>query len=386
MGKRELLLVIGFVVLGAVVYQVTAPASLEGEQRFSFSTLLEQFRRHIRGNQASTEITKTETTDLPDGTTELRWGVLNGNAESVTIVGEDRSDIESELRVWSNGFDEAEAKRWAEATKLQTTVGGGRISFVVYFPPEARQRANVVLKVPSTLRVNITRQNGQVNVSNVDGVDLVETRGEISIEHVKERVIASHRGGEVNVSDAGGLKINIRGSDARFARIRGDLAITAQAGEVTASEVSGAIDIESNSTDVTLEKLESGHGPIRINAVSGTVKMTGVRNDARIDARDTDVTAVLAKPASVAIYNEGGSETELTPPPSGCTLDALATSGGKIRVPNDDMHVKTTASEERLTATLGSGGPTITLRSNRGDIVIQSPALAEKPPAFREKK
>jgi putative adhesin len=373
MGKRELLLVIAFVVVGVVVYQATAPPSKPGENSVSFSGLLEQVRRHVRGNQASAEITKTATTDVSDGTTELRWSIISGNggAESLTIIGEDRDDIASEMRVWSNGYDEAEAARWAQATKLETNVGGGRISMGVNLPREARQRATVVLRIPEGFRVNVSRQSGKISISNVESVDLVETRGEVTIEKVKERAIVSHRGGEVNVSDAGGLKINIRGSDARFARIHGDLTITAQAGEVTASEIGGAIDIDSSSTDVLLEKLDAEHGPVRINAVSGTVKMTGVRNDARIDARNTDVTVVVDKAAALAIYNEGGSETELTPPSSGCMLDALATSGGKIRVSNDALQVKTTESEDRLMATLGGGGPTITLRSNRGDIVIR---------------
>ena len=39
MGKRELLLVVGFVIVGVVVYQVTAPPPAPGERGFSLGAV-----------------------------------------------------------------------------------------------------------------------------------------------------------------------------------------------------------------------------------------------------------------------------------------------------------------------------------------------------------
>ena len=59
MGKRELLLVIAFAVVGVVVYQITAPPPPPGSQGFSFSTLVQHMRRGIQGNRAVAEIDRT---------------------------------------------------------------------------------------------------------------------------------------------------------------------------------------------------------------------------------------------------------------------------------------------------------------------------------------
>jgi len=45
MGKRELVLVVGFVLLGVVVYQFTAPPPPPGSEGFSVGGLIRHIRR-----------------------------------------------------------------------------------------------------------------------------------------------------------------------------------------------------------------------------------------------------------------------------------------------------------------------------------------------------
>ncbi len=44
MGKRELLIVTAFVVVGVVAYQLGAAPPAEGRRRFSLATLMDHFR------------------------------------------------------------------------------------------------------------------------------------------------------------------------------------------------------------------------------------------------------------------------------------------------------------------------------------------------------
>ena len=53
MGKRELLLIFCFFIVGVVVYQATARPPAPGERGLSLSRLIESARREIRGNRAS---------------------------------------------------------------------------------------------------------------------------------------------------------------------------------------------------------------------------------------------------------------------------------------------------------------------------------------------
>jgi hypothetical protein len=381
MGKRELLLIIGFVVAGTLVYQATAPPSTPGAKSFSFSTIVDHIRREVRGYRSNAEVTTPTTYPLKPGTTEVRVAI---NAESLTITGEDRADILSELRVRSNGFDDAEAQRLAKAVRLEVTEVGGSTAFTILYPREGRQRANIVLKVPAQLRVQVARYAGRLTVSGASTLELMETRGELTIRDIPGRVTATHRGGDVTIGDVGGVKLTFRNADVRLNKVRGDLAIQSQGGEVRASELGGGVELEVNGTDVTFEQLDKLKGPIRLNAVGGSVTLRGVRTDARLDGRNTEIDVTMEQAAPLAIYNDGDEPIELTPPPNGFQMDLLATSGGRISFPDGLLETKAGDSEQRATGTVRGGGPTITLRANHGNITIRSRSHAEEKKAEKD--
>jgi hypothetical protein len=373
MGKRELLLVVGFIVFGALVYQLTAPPAQAGEQSFSVSRLVESVRRHVRGNRATTELTTHVTYPLAPGTDELRVALTHGGAQSVTIAGEDRADIEAELRVWSNGYDDAEAQELAKATTLKPVEGAGSLSIDLLYPGPGQQRANLTLKVPSRLRVQIVEYGGRLAIAGTADVELLKTRGQAEVKEISGRVSGTHRGGDLNISDVGSLKLTTRGTDVRLVKIHGDATIQTQGGELRGSEIAGPLDVDANATDITFEQLEKAKGPIRVTAVAGSITMRGVASDVRIDSRNAEVEVVMDKAAPLAIYNEGNDPITVTPPSTGYELDLLATTGGRIRLPDGVLEVKSDHSEERAAGAVHGGGPTITLRANRGDIVVRTP-------------
>src|SRR4026209_1696490 len=104
MGKRELLLIVAFLIVGAVVYQATAPPAGPNDHGLSFSTIVDKIRREMRGNRGRAEITKVSTHELDSQTTEIR---LSGGFQEVIITGEKRDNIEARLRITSNGVDDA---------------------------------------------------------------------------------------------------------------------------------------------------------------------------------------------------------------------------------------------------------------------------------------
>ena len=121
MGKRELLLICGFVVLGTIVYYATAPAAEPGQQGFSLSNFIDGIKREMHGNRSSAEVTTTSAVPLSRGSPKF---ASNSGTLPLTISGEDRTDVLCELQVWSNGFDETEAKKYAGETALKTTEAG----------------------------------------------------------------------------------------------------------------------------------------------------------------------------------------------------------------------------------------------------------------------
>ena len=366
MGKRELLLIVGFVILGAVVYQATAPAA-GPDQRSTWATILDHVRREVRGNRSSVEITKTDTHPIAAATTEVRLALRSSD---VTIVGEDRADIASELEVWSNGYDDNEARSLAEQTVLKFSEAGGSAVFAIDYPDPGTQRATLTLRVPAHLRVHVARATQRQTISGVAAVEAGELRGETTIRQVPGRVTATHRSGDLVIEDVGQLKLTLRGSDARLERVRGDIMLQMQSGELRGSDLGGPIEIESNGTEIALERLENTRGPIRVNASGGRVTLRGVGSETRIDSRNADVEIALGRPAPVTIYSEG-EDVEVTPPPGGYTLDAIVTDG-QFSAADAAIKVKAVEREQRASADVRGGGAALTLRVTRGDVRLRA--------------
>lgn len=387
MGKRELLLVFGFVIIGMVVYQATAKPPASGERGLSISRFLESARRELRGNRANAEATTTATHPIDSAVNELR---IVGSISDVEITGEDRKDVETTAHVESNGYDEAEAREYVKQSKVVADQTAASLILRMEFPSGGRQRGTLRVKVPSRMRVRIEPGSGALKVTNVAAVELAGTRGSVKLQKIQGKVEISHRGGEVELEDVGSLDVSGRIGTLKVTTVRGDASIRMeQGGEMTASQLFGAVEIEGRNCDITLDDLATARGPIRVNAMGGTVKMKGVKGEARVDGRNAEIEVALGAPAPVAIFSEGDRVT-VTPPSGGYTLDARVIDG---RVTPDDfvksMGFSSTRTEDgketRVSGAIKGGGPTISVRATRADFTLRSmdeaPKAEEKPGA-----
>ena len=373
MGKRELLLVICFVVVGVVVYQVTAPTPAPGGRGLSLGRLIEAARREVGGNRAVAELTTTTTHALTSEITELR---ITGPISEVEVQGQDRSDIESTLFVNSRAYNDDEAKQYAAESKLVADQTASALILRMQFPTPGRQRSTVKLKVPARLRIRVEPGSGTLDVKNVAAVEIAGTRGEVTLSQIAGRVEVSHRGGEVTIQDAGSLDFNGRAGSLKLTGVRGDTSIKMDGGgEITVANLAGSLTLESRNTEVTLENLESTRGPIRVNSIAGSVKMKGLKSEARIDVRNAELDVAMTAAATVAIYTEN-DRVALTPPPGGYTLDALVIDGEiKPAERISELGLRATREndkEARLVGAIKGGGPTITVRATRGDFELMS--------------
>jgi hypothetical protein len=373
MGKRELLLVVCFVIVGVVVYQATAPEPAPGERGLSLGRLIEAARREVGGQRAVAELTTTSTHNLTAEITELR---ITGPISEVEVQGEDRGDVESSLFVNSRAYNDAEAKQYAQESKLVADQTASALILRMQFPTPGRQRSTVKLKVPARLHIRIEPGSGTLEVKNVAAVEIAGTRGEVKLSHIAGRIQVSHRGGEVTIEDAGSLDFNGRAGSLKLTGVRGDTSIKMDGGEIGAGRLTGSLDLESRNTEVTLENLESTRGPIRINSIAGSVTIKGLKSEARIDVRNAEVNVAMAGAAPVAIYTEN-DRVSLTPPPGGFNLDALVIDGEITPAERlGQLGLRATRENDKEARVMGAvkgGGPTITVRSTRGDLELAVP-------------
>jgi hypothetical protein len=341
--------------------------------------VIEHLRRAVRGNRASAEITTTQSLAIDAALTDVR---LRLGSATVSVQGEERTDVAAELRVWSNGYDDAEAQSLAKQTVLKLDPAGSTLIGTITYPDPGSQRATVTLKLPSRLRIRMDG-SGPATIAGVSAVELGTVRGRTAISNVAGGVTGLHRGGELTLAQIGTVKLTIQASDVKVTGVR-DLTVNVRGGELRAEGVAGAIELESSQADITLDvgQAEGASVPLRINANGGTVTVKGLRTEARIDGRNTGIDVAMDRAAPLAIYNEGDDDIEFTPPPGGYKLDALVREG-RLAPPELvaqlglDVKKSDDAKETRATGTVAGGGPTITLRATRGDIVLR-PRSTEK--------
>lgn len=382
MGKRELVIAVLFIAAGFVVYQVTAPPAPPSSSGFSLRRMADEIRREIRGQRETAETTFTATRAVAPTVTEVRLAFPVG---TVTITGEDREDISAEMHVRSTGYDRAEAERLAKASVLEFDQAGELMIITGKFPVEGRQTPTLTLKIPSRLGVRMDDKGSAVEISDVASVLIGSGRGRTTVQRVSGEVTLTQRGSQITVTDVGSLRLTtMSGADARIAQVRGDSTFSLQTGELIAEDLAGSVEVESRSAELQFDKLQKVTGSVRINANLGEVVMIGLAADTRIDGRRTEIRIEHAGGAPLAVYNDG-ERIELTVPPGGFTMDARAT-GGRISVDpalttaglaSKSAPAETTADDARteeshVTGSVRGGGPPITLRTTRGDIVLRA--------------
>jgi Putative adhesin len=380
MGKRELLLIVAFVIVGAVVYQATAPPPGPNDRGFSVSRLVDHVRREIAGNRFLSETTQTATHRLDGEISEIR--VVGYLADEVTVTGENRPDVQTTLRVNSRGYTDEEAKKFADETVLKSDRAANSLVFSVGYPigrHTGRQRATLIVKVPARMRIRVEARPSRLTITNVASVETTNSGGETTIKQVAGRIAMTHRGGKAIVEDCAALKFNGRGAEVTVRRVRGDASISLDGGgRFRGAELDGPLDVEARNSEVTLDGLSATRGPIRVNAQNGEVTLNDVKADTRVDGRNAELRVTMSGAAPVALYTENGNLT-LTPPPSGYKLDALAVEG---RITPEailerlglEHTVDAETKEARASGSVDGGGATITVRATRGDVIISERA------------
>jgi hypothetical protein len=377
MGKRELVLIAVFVVLGICVYQLTAPPPPPGSEGISLSGIFRNMKRGVQGARESATADSQQTAAVDGAVRELRVNISRSN--DLTVTGEDRTDIAAEMHATARGYDQFEAKAVATATTLKIErIGDALVVSVDNSTARNLPRNNgisqlvIVLKVPRGLALRMEPHSGRLVASQLAAAEIMGSRGETRLSGIAGRVVLTHSSGALELADLASLKLNARNSRGSVKQVKGPMTVDATGAELTFTEIVGPLEIEARNSDLRLDGIKELKPPLRVNTTGGELRVEGLRTEARIDGRNTDIDVMLAAPAPVTIYNVGAIRA--TAPPGGYALDAVATEG---RITSDDSSITATPGDSpdaRATAAIRGGGPTLTLRSTRGSITVRKPA------------
>jgi hypothetical protein len=368
MGKRELLILVVLLTVGAVVYRLTAPPADDGEREgFSLGRLVDEIRTEIAEDSSSAALTHEGTIDLSPAVKRVRIGRFTGQ---IVVTGEDRTDIGYEVEVRSTGPDEDTARGYARRTVLVEDDFGDTLDLRIHYPVEAQQRTALVLRVPAGLAVTIESGSSRSFIINdIASVHLAGVIGEFTAESIAGAVTGDHRSGRLTVTGAGTVNLSLLNSRAAFSRIESELVLNARGGEVSIGESQAAIVLQQTNVEMTIANHE---GTIRIEGSGGEIALTDPRAEVNVEVRSTRIEIVFAHAVPMRVITTTDPLRLVLDGAPAFVLNA-ALSGGRINA--TDVGLEATALDQRVVLHHAFGdasAPRVTLRNRGDDIVIRT--------------
>ena len=364
MGKRELLLLTVFAAIGVLVYRVTMPASPDGG---GFGAWLARIRSQVHNEWVERRVEKQA--DAKVGA-EISTLAVDLDRGSLSIIGEARDTAVANVTVVVFGGDEALAKKLVEQIGVSLVPDDGVLRVTLTMPKREelsrRPQVQVTVRVPSRLTVEVRSGGGELDVTGVGAVHAPKAAGRVRVSNITGAVTGELGPGEVEIDQVGSVAITTRRSDVRVRSVAGAFELEARGGDVRVRGVTGPATLDAQGIDAELEDIG---GPVKISGTGGQVRVRGARGPIEADTRRTELFLMPSLPVAITASTEADS-IDLTLPPGGVNLDAAATSGD-IRVPEGLLTVERNDDDAKASGAVRGGGPKVTLRTSRGDIVIR---------------
>jgi hypothetical protein len=129
----------------------------------------------------------------------------------------------------------------------------------------------------------------------------------------------------------------------------------------------GPVEIEVMNSEV---KILQPAGTVRVGGERGRIEIEAPKNETRVDVRRAEVEVLVREAVPLTLVTTDEDLRLLLEGPPSIQLDAVAPNG-EISTPGLDVKPETSDREARLSHTFGDGGPRVSLRNLRGQIVIR---------------
>jgi hypothetical protein len=365
MGKRELLLISGFAVVGLLVYQLTMPAT--ADTGGGFAAWWARVRSHVQDNWVERRYERKEDVAVPAAVKQVS---IELDRATLTVIGEARDTIGVELSGVVFGGDEQTAKALEQQIALGLTTDGPVMKVALTLPKRdelsRRPRVQLTVRVPARLGVDLRLGGGELDVTNVASVHVARATGRMRFSAIAGAVTGELERGEIDIERVGSVAIETRNSQVRISDVAGTLEAEVRRGDFRARGIGGAAHLESHDIEGELEDLA---GPVKLTGSGGEVRVRDARGPITAETERTTLKFSPGIAVAISATTEHDS-IELTLPPGGMELEASVTDG-EIRAPEGLLTVQRDGEDAKASATVRGGGPRMVLRTTRGDITVR---------------
>jgi hypothetical protein len=367
MGKRELVLIVAFLAVGALVYRLTAPAAPASGRRFSVSDVIGHIRDEIRGQNYRVETRREARIPV---STAVRTLAIREFRGQLTITGGDGSEATAELVTDVYGADESNARTRAQEVRLAFQEDADTLGLALERPASrGRPQARLEVRIPARLAVDL-QGAGRIEIRNAAAVRLETRLGDVTLRDVAGRVEGEHRDGALAVTGAGEFHVNVRRSAVRVEQVRGGVAGEFSDGRLAVRDAAGLLRLETSRVQVETERTA---GEVRLTATDGSAAIRQPGGPVTFRGRRCDLSLVAGAPIAVTASSTD-APIELRLPDAGVTLDLLAEEGGTIDADAAALGLSIAdvgTGSRKAAGDVAGGGPTWRVRMTRGTIVVR---------------
>jgi len=248
-------------------------------------------------------------------------------------------------------------------------------------------RSDLQIWVPRTIPVDVATRKGDVTVRDRDAdVKVSNSKGSITVEDVKGKVdLEEHSKGDVHLARINGnVTVNGQVDDSSISEVSGDVKLTGDYyGDMQLSKLAKGFSFRSSRTDLEMAKLDGDLnmnpgdlrasnlvGPVRLLTKSTDIHLDGLSGELRVENSNGDVEIHSNKIGPIDITNQTGDVHVVVPEKAGFQAD-VHTRNGDVTSDFGSLKIESKNGESRGSGAIGSGGPTLKVNSEHGNIEIR---------------
>lgn len=301
-------------------------------------------------------------------------------------------------QVFSFKDDDAERK----AGELQPSINGDGGRLTLNVPSVEGGHADLTIDVPHGVTVTVTAARGDVRVSGLHApVTVNANRGNVDLSGLTGTAIAHMQNDDASFSAhsvTGPVTLDGRIGDINVSDVHGDVLLTAAAsGDTHLERVDGGVHFLTHRTDFQMARLDGELslntgadlsadqllGPVVLKTTDRNISLERVQGNVNVVNTNGSVAVTSASPlGTISVKNRRGSVDVGVPAAAGFMVQASTRHGSM----ENDFDLPRSGSEDdpQLKATVGRGGPTISIETTDGDVTLRKSSveqLALTPPS-----